>query len=182
MSKVIQIVTADDNAQVMVNGVLVSGPGIVPPVVIPPVPTIPPVPVNGPVFVLPWPASGQVRPATGDYGNKQIKFQIRVPSTLQVPKPNQLGFCRFTEYPGASYQARQVLIYVNGVLRWDTTQNGDTSPGVDYCINNPLNFRNVGGKFNIMVGELLEVVVCAYNWSAPDNANALFDFASPTRY
>lgn len=183
MTKTVQIVTTDDNAAVYINGALVSGSTTTPPVPVPPsIPTIPPVPVNGPVFVVDWPISGQARKQTGNHGNRQIKFQIRIPTTLPVPKPNQLGFCRFTETPGASYQARQVLIYVDGVLKFDTGQNGDTSPGVNYCINNPLNWRNVGGQFNILTGQLLEVVVQAYNWAAPENADTLFDFASPTRY
>lgn len=183
MTKTVQIVTVDDNAAVYINGALVSGSTTTPPVPVPPtVPTIPPVPVNGPVFVIPWPVSGQVRKQTGNQGNKQIKFQIQIPANLAVPKPNQLGFCRFTEWPGASYQARQVLIYVNGLLRFDNGQTGDTAPSINFCINNPLNWRNVGGNFNILTGELLEVVVQAYNASPGENADTLFDFASPTRY
>lgn len=183
MTKTVQIVTTDDNAAVYINGALVSGSTTTPPVPIPPpVPTIPPVPVNGPVIVVPWPVTGQVRKQTGNQENKQIKFQIQIPANLSVPKPNNLGFCRFTEWPGASYEARQVMIYVNGVLKFDTGRNGDTAPSVNYCINNPFSWRNVGGQFNIMPGELLEVVVQAYNWSFPENADTLFDFASPTRY
>lgn len=182
MSKVIQIVTVDNDAQVMVNGVLVSGPGTVPPVVVPPIPTIPPVPVNGQVFNVAWPISGQVRKQSGNQQNKQFKYVIQIPSTLQVPKPNQMGFCRTTEWPGAQYEAKQMLIYVNGVLKFDTGQNGDTAPSINFCINNPLGWRNVGANFNIQVGELLEVVIQCYNWQFPENADTLFDFASPTRY
>lgn len=184
MTKTVQIVTTDDNAAIYINGALVSGSTTTPPVPVPPppVPTIPPVPVNGPVIQVPWPISGQVRKQTGNQGNKQIKFVIQIPANLQVPKPNQMGFCRFTEWSGASFQARVVLIYVNGLLKFDTGHNGDTAPSVNFCINNPLGWRNVGANFNIQPGELLEVVVQAYNAAPDENADTLFDFASPTRY
>lgn len=183
MSKTIQVVTADDNAAVYINGVLVSGNGsvVIPPPPPPPEPTIPPVIVNGEVKQVAWPPSGQVRPIVYHPDNKSVKLVTRVPLGL-VYKPRNLGFCRFSEVPGASFQARQVAIFVNGVLRWDTGQNGDSAPSVNWTLGNPGGYQSVGGQFNLQMGDLLEVVTRAYNWAPGDDSSFLYDFATPLRY
>lgn len=142
-------------------------------------PTIPTVP--GTPIIVPWPASGQVRVTISNPDNRLIKLVTQIPQNLIV-KPNNLGFNRFTEFPGASFEATQVKVYVNGLQKFDTGQNGDTSPGVNWCLGNPLHYLQVGGQYNVQPGDLLEVTMQCYNWAPGENASRLYDFATPLRY
>lgn len=142
----------------------------------PAIPTVPGILVN-----VAWPPSGQVRTTIGNPDGNVYKLRTQIPTNI-VPKPNNLGFCRFTEVPGADYEATHVKVYVNGLLKFDTGQSGDTSPGVDWCMGRPTNYKQIGGKFNVQPGDLLEVTFQCYNWAAGQNASRLYDFATPLRY
>lgn len=143
-------------------------------------PAIPAVP--GTPVIVPWPASGQVRPTVNNPDNRVYKMVTQIPTNV-VPKPNNLGFCRFTEITsGSDYQATQVKVYVNGVMKFDTGQNGNTSPDVNWSMGRPTNYQQIGAQFNVQPGDLLEVTFQCYNWSPGQNASRLYDFATPLRY
>lgn len=142
-------------------------------------PAIPAVP--GQAIAVGWPTSGQVRTTVGNPDNRLIKLVTQIPANV-VPKPNNMGFCRFTEVPGADYEATQVKVYVNGVMKFDTGQSADTAPSVNWCLGNPSRYISIGAQFNVQPGDLLEVTMQCYNWAPGQNASRLYDFATPIRY
>lgn len=158
-----------------------EGSGPIPP--IPPTPPGPPVGSPTPYILFGdvlWPAS-QVRKAITASNPSWILVRIKVPTTLVTPKPNNLGFIRITEYPGTNTWPRDMKVYRNSdsMPLYETYNDG--GPGANFCDNNPMNYRNVGGSWNNTPGDQLWVFFRSL-CNEGENCSVLFDFAVPERY
>ena len=150
-----------------------------------PTPTPPPggPPPNVPGYLIPyqWP-DRQTRPTVPSANTQTgIRMSTRVPLNVPV-KPNNLGFIRVAEVPGTNMLHRRVQVWINGVVAFDTGENGDTGPQLLFTVGNPNNWRQVGANFNAQPGDYFDSVVYSYDWQPGQNAAFLFDFAVPSRY
>lgn len=145
------------------------------------------------VIPLAWPASGQVRPSTSGLKDQTIAFKITVPYTFNPPlNTNHLGFMRVTEVPGQEVTAHEMTVsrnpcdFQSGAYLTSGIGSGDTSPGVNYTVNNPSGYRGAGGQFNLQSGDIIYANIRNANNGVPSCPDAtcdiLFDFATPNRY
>ena len=149
--------------------------------------------VNDLFHLLPWPASGQVRPSTSGFSDEIVSFQITVPYTFSPPlNIEHLGFMRIAEVPGSAVTGREITVsrnacdFQSGNYLSSGLGTGDTAPAVNYTVNNPDGSLAVGGQFNLMSGDTVYFNVRNYNagaYTCPDaTCEVLFDFATPNRY
>jgi hypothetical protein len=146
------------------------------------------------IINVPWPASGQVRPATTGFKDQTIAFKITVPSTFSPAlNINHLGFMRIAEVANSPVVGREVTVsrnpcdFQSGNYFISGLQTNDTAPGVNYSVNNPNGFVPAGGQFNLQSGDTIYFNVRNISGSGAKSCsfascNVLFDFATPNRY
>ena len=152
------------------------------------------------VIDQPWPVSGQAKPGTNGFTNQVYSFRITVPFTFNPPlNINHLGFFRITETPGTTVTSREYTVSTipcdfhappGGYLR-DNLGAGNTSPDINFTVNNPNGWQAAGAQINFQSGDVIYVSIRNFNYNGgspiptcPMNVSscdAIMDFATPNR-
>ena len=152
-------------------------------------------------YEIPWPSTGQVRVSTLAMSEQVSTFKITIPSTFNPPlNTSHVGFLHVAEVPGSQSVSREITISNTpcdfhtgpGGYLLDNLGSSDTGPGVNFTINNPNGYADVGAVINFQSGQTIYFSVRNFNYN---NGNPLptcpntvsycdiyLDFATPNRF
>ncbi|HEX6826437.1 MAG TPA: hypothetical protein VF077_08990 [Nitrospiraceae bacterium] len=153
-----------------------------------PQPSQPPANVPGYLINVNWPVppAGQVRPTVPpNVANttNPIRMSSKLPTAPPTgTKPTHTGFARIAEVPGGGAMPRRMQAWVNGVLKFDTGEDGNSAPGLNFTCGNPNGYQAIGAQYNVQPGDWHDIVVYSYTWQAGQNASFLYDLGVPERY
>lgn len=177
-----QTLIFDSNTKILTCG------SAAPPTPIPPTP-VPTTKCTNADYIqdVPWPASGQIKVSTTNFGGNVVSFRLVIPSALPVPGPDAIGFVHMFEVPGQQATAREVEVskiscdFDNGIL----SRSGGTAPGFNWALNRPVDYRTLGASVNFASGDVWFVNVKNSYQNKPTctqaTCNLRFDYATPFR-
>lgn len=144
------------------------------------------------------PVSGQIKPTLDAEGNTQF-ILIPVPvypwsvtyydaalrrnvSRTITPMAGRMGFIRVTEEPGQDFVARDMIVWNSaGQELYRYNGSGNTSPDINWAVDNPTGFRRLGAAFNVQGGDTLRVSISNPNWGPGVRSRMYVDIAYPHR-
>jgi hypothetical protein len=141
---------------------------------LPPGGVIPPAPISG--GEIPWPASGQVVYKVPMQQLQTVRYTMKWASKMD---PSKTGFVRVVEAPGSAVMHRHLKLYVNQVLKFDSTPFNDTGPSANLC-----NAPTPGNLSTVMMsaGDILGIEVTNGENTTAQPSDMWLDIATPDRY
>lgn len=117
---------------------------------------------NDLITSLQWPADGEFKIYTTDFGNNmRIAFRFTVPTTFNPPLDNtKSGHMALVEAPTTPVTAREVTVSKNacdfqsGNYLYQDVGAGETAPYVTFTVNNPGGYKQYA-QANLMPGDTI---------------------------
>ena len=120
--------------------------------------------------VVPWPAGGQVRPATNAFVQQVYTFRLEIPLNPSPFDPSKKGFVRTVEVAGFPNVFRELTVSKNpcdfhaptGGYMYDTLALPDPGPSFYFTVNHPNDYQLLGAVVNFQPGDVIYVSVRNY--------------------